>query len=263
LLHHKLHTILDDYERLTQQPIFGYLNSIDVILYRINLFVSYNSELIELENSFEFKSTEDEIKYYKYEKPKFQKYGIFYNSISKLELHMPMGSKKTKSDYYEKELDQITNTFRENEDIIVYHRMKGTERDKDIFVRSSPNNHIFAIIEATSMMEEFLYNINDPRSIDDKIQDYPKLTWTGKLTDLVILVRALVLSGSINNGQATIKDVVTYVQVMFNVDLKDYHRKYSDIKASQNPTKFLDYLIDVIVDDIDQQDEKASNQKKK
>ena len=73
----------------------------------------------------------------------------------------------------------------------------------------------------------------------------------------------MVLSGSINNGQASIKDVVTYVQVMFNVDLKDYHRKYTDIKASQNPTKFLDYLIDIIVDDIDQQDEKASNQKKK
>jgi hypothetical protein len=174
-----------------------------------------------------------------------------------------MGSQKTKSEYYEQAFEQISNTFRDNQDLIVYYRMKGIDQDEKLFVRDSPNNHIFALIEATSMMEEFLYNVNDPRNINDKINDYPKLTWTGKLIDLVVVVKALVLSGSINNGQATIKDVVDYVQIMFNVDLKDYSRKYYDLKTSQNPTKFLDYMIELIVDDIDQQDEKAINQKKK
>ena len=263
MLFQKLHTIHENFENQSRQHILGYCKSIDIIIFRMNLFASLNKELVEAEDNYEFENLQDEIRYYKYEKPKFQKYGIYYNTLYKLEVFIPMGSQKTKSEYYEQAFEQISNTFRDNQDFIVYYRMKGIDQDEKLFVRDSPNNHIFALIEATSMMEEFLYNVNDPRNINDKINDYPKLTWTGKLIDLVVVVKALVLSGSINNGKATIKDVVDYVQIMFNVDLKDYSRKYYDLKTSQNPTKFLDYMIELIVDDIDQQDEKAINQKKK
>jgi len=263
VLFQKLHTIRENYERQTQQHICGYAKSLDLILFRMNLFVDLNKELLEIENSYDFSSRADEIRYFKYEKPRFQKYGIFYNSLAKLELYVPMGSQKIKTEYYEKAYEKINKTFTDNQDFIVYYRMKSTDQDENLFVKNSPNNHIFALVEATSMMEEFLYNINDPRNIDQKINDFPKLIWTGKLSELVVLVKALVISGRINNGQATIKDVVTFMQVMFNVDLKDYHRKYQDIKASQNPTKFLDYLSEVIIDDIDQMDDKAINQKKK
>lgn len=229
----------------------------------MNQFVSFNATLSDIESSYEFTSIDEEIRYFKVEKPCFQKYGIFYNTLLKLELNVPMGSLKLKAQYYENAFDQVNKTFIDNQDFIVYYRMKSTDRDENIFTKDSPNNHIFALIEATSMMEEFLHHINDPRSIDEKINDYPKLTWTGKLSELVVLVKALVISGRINNGQASIKDVINYVQIMFNVDLKDYHRKYLDVKSSQNPTKFLDYLSEVVSDDIDQADEKPVNQKKK
>ena len=229
----------------------------------MNQFISFNSSLSEIESSYQFTNIDEEIRYFKYEKPGFQKYGIFYNTLVKLELNVPMGSLKIKAQYYENALDQVNRTFIDNQDFIVYYRLKSTDKDAKIFTKDSPNNHIFALIEATSMMEDFLHRINDPRSIDEKINDYPKLTWTGKLSELVVLVRALVISGRINNGQATIKDVINYVQVMFNVDLKDYHRKYHDVKSSQNPTKFLDYLSEVVNDDIDQMDEKTINQKKR
>ncbi|MBK9736315.1 MAG: RteC domain-containing protein [Saprospiraceae bacterium] len=106
-----------------------------------------------------------------------------------------------------------------------------------------------------------LYNINDLRTIDEKIKDYPKLVWTGSKNELILIVRALVKSGRINNGLASIKDVIHFVQIIFNVDLKDYHRKYQDIKGSHDPTKFLDYLKEVIIDDIDQSDEKGHQSK--
>lgn len=263
MLFQKLHTIQDDFEKQSQQHILGYSRSIDLILFRINLFVGLNKELADTEASYEFLSQSDEIRYYKHEKPKFQKYGIYYNTLLKLELNVPMGSQKIKNEYYENAFNQIYKTFNDYQEFIIYYRMQSTDRDDNLFVRNSTNNHIFALIEAESMMEEFLSKINDSRNIDEKIKDYPMLTWTGKLSELVLLVKALVLSGSINNGKATIKDVVTYVQIMFNVDLKDYHRKYQDIKSSKNPTKFLDYLIDVVNDDIDQTDEKPFIQKKK
>ena len=49
---------------------------------------------------------------------------------------------------------------------------------------------------------------------------------------------------------------------MFNVDLKDHYRKYQDVKNSQDPTKFLDYMIELIKDDINDHDEKVNQRKK-
>ncbi|MBK8625445.1 MAG: RteC domain-containing protein [Saprospiraceae bacterium] len=67
----------------------------------------------------------------------------------------------------------------------------------------------------------------------------------------------MVLTNSINNGNITTKELVEYIQVMFNVDLKDHYRKYQDVKNSQDPTKFLDYMIELIKDDINDHDEKG------
>ena len=234
----------------------------DIINYRMNLFASLNNELIDIEKSYEFESTADEIRYYKYEKPKFQRYGMFYNKLVKLESNVPMGSQKMKADYYEDACNHVYATFIEHQAYIVYYRMKDTDQDERLFVRNSPNNHIFALIEATSMMEEFLYSIDDDRTIDEKINDYPKIIWTGKLTNLVLLVKGMVLTNSINNGNITTKELVEYVQVMFNVDLKDHYRKYQDVKNSQDPTKFLDYMIELIKDDINDHDEKVNQRKK-
>jgi RteC protein len=263
VLFEKVHRLCEDFEAQCQQHIYGYSKSIDLIIFRTNLFVAMNNELDEMEHQYEFTSINEETKYYKIEKPKFQKYGIFYSSLLKIELNVPLGSHEMKEAYYMSALVAINQIFIKNQDHIVYYRMQSTKDDYIIFTKKSSDNYIFALIEATIMMEEFLYNINDPRSISEKISDYPKLTWTGTLSNLVVLVKALVKSGSINNGNATIKDVVYYVQIMFNVDLKDYHRKYQDVKNSQNPIKFLEYLCELITDDVDIMDEKSINQSKK
>ncbi|MBK8346983.1 MAG: RteC domain-containing protein [Saprospiraceae bacterium] len=73
---------------------------------------------------------------------------------------------------------------------------------------------------------------------------------------MVLMIKALVLSKSINNGNVTIVELVNYFQVMFNVDLKDHYRKYNEVKNSKEPTKFLDYLIELIEKDIDEGEEK-------
>lgn len=252
-----------DFEEHCKENVFGFGMSIDLILFRHNLYNLLISDILTLEESYEFSSLENEINYYKFEKPKILKYGIFYKKLLDVELYIPMGHKSVKEKYYLDVLESINTFYNENKSFIAYFRLKSFENDNNIFIRNSPNNHIFALIEATSMMEEFLNNINDPRTIDEKVNDYPKLTWTGSLSELVLLVKALVVSKRINNGLASVKDVVVYFQIMFNVDLKDYYRKYHDVKNSQDPTKFLDYLSECILEDISKSDEKASTSRKK
>lgn len=263
MLFQKLHAIIENFESQTQQQLCGYMKSFDLILSRMSLYQSLNEQLKEIEHTYEFENIDEEIRYFKFEKPQFQKYGIFYNTLIKTEKNVPIGSLKIKMDYYEGVFEKLHNFFKEHQEIVVYSRMKRTDKDNVLFIKNSSDNYIFAVIEASIMMEEFLNKVNDPRSIDEKINDFPKFIWTDSLAKLVLLVKGLVLSKSINNGNVTTKELVAYFQVMFNVDLKDHYRKYQDIKNSQDPTKFLDYLIELIKKDIDESDEKLIRQRKK
>ena len=113
------------------------------------------------------------------------------------------------------------------------------------------------------MMERYLNSVNEAREAEESIKNFPLITWTGTLASLVLLIKALVLSKSINNGNVTIVELVNYFQVMFNVDLKDHYRKYNEVKNSKDPTKFLDYLIELIEMDIDESDEKLIKRRMK
>ncbi|MBK9736316.1 MAG: RteC domain-containing protein [Saprospiraceae bacterium] len=122
---------------------------------RLHIFIGFSDELAEHESSYTFVTLKEEIDYYKYEKPRFQKYGIFYNKLLAIELNVPMGSKKVKKAHYDTAYENISTFYNENQELITYYRLKSTEKDHRIFTRNSLNNHIFALIEAASMMEEF------------------------------------------------------------------------------------------------------------
>ena len=67
--------------------------------------------------------------------------------------------------------------------------------------------------------------------------------WTGSQTDLVELLYALVESGCLNNGNIQIKSAILFFQSIFQVDLKYYYHKYTDISnRKKERTVFLDKL---------------------
>ena len=69
------------------------------------------------------------------------------------------------------------------------------------------------------------------------------MLWTGNQTDLVELLYALIESGSFNNGNIQIKSVILYFQNIFQIDLKYYYHKYTDItNRKKERTVFLDRL---------------------
>ena len=256
MLFQKLHTILTHFESQSELRISGYGRSVVQLNILILLYKTLLTELLELEDTYIFSSTEEEIRYYKYEKTKFLKYGFYYGTLYDLEVWIPIGSIELKNDYYQKALNDLNKFYIQHQEMVVYMRMNRCDNDSIIFVKNSPNNHIFAIIEATIMMERFLNNVDDAREAEERIKNFPLITWTGTLASLVLMIKALVLSKSINNGNVTIVELVNYFQVMFNVDLKDHYRKYNEIKNSKEPTKFLDYLIELIEKDIDEGEEK-------
>ncbi len=107
------------------------------------------------------------------------------------------------------------------------------------------------------MIEDFLYNANDPRTFEEKLKDYPKFKWTGTKIQAVVLVNLMVKGNLINKGNVTIADLIEYFQVTFNIDLKDYYKKYQDNINSDDPFKFLDFMKTVLENDIEKSLEKS------
>lgn len=73
-------------------------------------------------------------------------------------------------------------------------------------------------------------------------QDKP-IQWTAPKAALIELIYALYVSKTFNNGQTDIKQIADAFQRMFNYELGDYYKTFSEIKTRQkSKTKFLDEL---------------------
>ena len=83
-----------------------------------------------------------------------------------------------------------------------------------------------------------------------------KFKWTGTKIQAVILVNLMVKGNLINNGNVTIADLMEHFQGTYDIDLKDYYKKYSDNIGSDDPFKFLDFLKTIIESDIEKNLEK-------
>lgn len=69
------------------------------------------------------------------------------------------------------------------------------------------------------------------------------LSWTATKTDLIEIIYALQASGAIRNGQAEISKMANVCSTLFDIDLGNVYKTYSEIKSREiDRTKFIDKL---------------------
>lgn len=69
------------------------------------------------------------------------------------------------------------------------------------------------------------------------------LSWTATKTDLVEIIYALQASGALRNGQAEISRIANVCSNLFEIDLGNVYKTYSEIKSREiDRTKFIDKL---------------------
>jgi len=85
--------------------------------------------------------------------------------------------------------------------------------------------------------------------------DVSGLSWTASKTDLIELIYALKVSGSINGGDSQIKQLTDVFGKLFNVDLGNYYKTYADIKnRNKEQTKFLLKLTSNLTEKLELED---------
>ncbi|SIT95956.1 RteC protein [Epilithonimonas bovis DSM 19482] len=221
-----------------------------------------------------FKNVDEEIRFFKYQKPIIVSKLIYYNAIYKIETRRPYGNKRTKK-YFVKELKKLKRFFENNLDFYKYYRSNNSFFDEQFFVRgkhdirlwldtfyfeadhrfSTSHDYKVAKIIANDLihvyLEDRLNNINVKKVSDNS------LIWTASKTALTELIYALYSHGAFNNGNTEIKLIAKTFEDAFNIELGDFYHTFMELKARKiNRTKFLDRLCEALIKKMDEQDEK-------
>ena len=255
--------------------------SSDKALYMIDFIRPLFEELREFIHQYTFQDANEEILFFKDIKPFILSKLIYFNDIYLLELRKPNGSKEVLKEYYKKKQTAITEFCNANLDFYQYYRSKATHLDRYYFLREHENyklchncgmfdkdplfstccDHRVAKMLAYDMLEIYLQQrlqeLERKEVIENSrtsLPDNPFL-WTGTKIAAIELGYAIYAAGVLNNGNAYIKEIMTYIEASFKIDLGDYYRTYLTIRErKKDKTSFLTNLINKLLRKMDEDD---------
>ena len=233
--------------------------------------------------TYSFPAKEDEITFFKTQKPEILGRLLFFYKIYRIETQCPNGSNDVIRNYISKELDNLTYFFNRNLDFYQYYRSHSTLYDEYYFVRGKsdlrlctdsaqfdkdPNfstgyDYKVAKIIANEMLRIYLnkrlVKLEANTQVEDNLQKclkYP-FRFTGKKVFLIELGYSLVSSGDINNGNVEIKEMMNFLGTVFQVELGNYYAAYIAMKErKKDRTAYLSRLQDSLVKRMDEDDSK-------
>lgn len=242
-----------------------------------------NKCMIELRTFFfslESISQEDEIFFFKEIKPEILGFLLYFNKIHTIELKCPNGSNDTLIEYYENEQSSLTFFFERNINFYQYYRAKSTHSDERYFLRKEFDNKVYLESVYFIMDNEFctgydykvakiicnemlriylnkkLHGLEKQLFIDKKRATLPigNLRWTGPLVALTEYGYGFEASEYVNNGKAEIQEIMTGLEILFNVDLGKYYRAYTSMREREERTKYLKIMIERLEKRMDEND---------
>lgn len=221
-------------------------------------------------------SQEDEIDFFKNDKPQLTSQIIYFNELYSIECNTPIASEKTIRKYYMNQFKKLELFFTDNAEFYSYYRKGNTYLDTTYFLRNQDNEkymmdgfyfqidkafatshdykvaQILAYQRVQSYLTEKLKRPLASKSItQDKI-----LKWTGSKVGIVELIYALHTEGVFNHGAADIREIVQGFSKAFDVELGQFHRTFYEITNRKSErTKFISVLKENLIKRMDQVDE--------
>lgn len=195
----------------------------------ICLIVECLSDLKEALAKRGFKNVEEEIRFFKYQKPAIVAKLIYYNAIYKIETKKPYGAKPIRK-YLNKELKKLKRFFDNNLDFYKYYRSNNSLLDEKYFVRgrhdiklwldtyyfqsdqsfSTSHDYKVAKIIANDLIQVYIEDQLYHKFKKNKSKAQKKLKWTGSKVALIELIYALHYQNVFDNGNNDIREVAQH-----------------------------------------------------
>lgn len=244
--------------------------------------------LDQLRNTFlsnQFQNIDEEIQFFKYVKPKFYQWKIYYLEIYSMESCRPVCGKPLVN-FYEEQVNFYQSFFDRNGYYYQYYRLKLVEMDSYYFLRDADVPHLlipdvpelnssfntaldylFAKFMAYEKLLEYVLKEIEKLSTGNNVAaqenkpNAPSLKWTGDKTNLVEVIYGLFYTGQLNNGNAKVADIIKWMEHHLDIDLSRSYKNFIDIKNRKrdSPTKFLDKMKDFILQRIDEDNKYKPN----
>jgi hypothetical protein len=217
-----------------------------------------------------FKDQDDEIGFFKYEKPKFTAEHFFAMEIFTIETARPLNDMATLKTFYEQELKYIHRFLEQNKFLYSYYQFDLKELDHLLFVRGAKPVEIpvpdmvgldtafttccdmlwgkfMAFERLEHWLQEEIKELNGggtpaETSASTPIVTVGALKWTGESINLVEIAYGIWLTGQVNNGQVSITEIVEFLEGAFRIRIGKAHRRWQGIanRKRLGYTKFLD-----------------------
>lgn len=247
----------------------------------IKIIVSILEKLKTFFMKYKFQSKVEEVDFFRNIKPKFAARLIYYNEIYNIETNKPTGSKKATRKYYSTELSKLKTYFNENREFYHYYRTGNRCLDNKYFIRgkydvrltldsfyfqadhrfSTSHDYKVARILSNDLIKIFLEE--EITKLESKALINPSSSplknpqkWTGSKVELIELIYALHAEGVFNNGASGLKELASFFESAFDVELGQFHRVFLEIRNRKSErTKFLNTLKNKLISRMDQADE--------
>ena len=220
-------------------------------------------------HEYQFKDKAEEIFFFKEIKPNLFCDLIYYQKMYNLEIHRPTGGYPELKVYLKKELARITDFFDKNRafyryflrgqsDNTLYHSSSSHERDP---LFSTVADHKVTRILANSKLEKYIHSelakIGEIKETNGSNATKVRLSWTASKVFLIELIYALHLFGAFNYGKATLREITSYFEDLFNIDLgANPSNSYNEMRDRKERTPFLKKLVELLNKKMGEDDEK-------
>jgi hypothetical protein len=214
----------------------------------------------------EFSTPEEEVHFFKYEKPPIYAWLIFMTERYAIEINFPRGKKEEQIAYLNQQILYINRFFRQNEFLYQYYRLDANELDGQYFIRGknavvlgfsevpeidrefgTPADYLFSKFIAYEKILDYLLREIEIMNVSGLEQPFRKkiaLKWTGDSVNLIELIYGVYETGQVNSGEASLAELMNFFGQLFDINLTRYFKKFTDIKMrkSMSKTRFLDEM---------------------
>ncbi|MBT2560108.1 RteC domain-containing protein [Pedobacter sp. ISL-68] len=246
------------------------------ILYNIlNVIRSALSRLKAYVHETPFKNESEQIYFFKHVKPKFYALKLYYLEWYGMVTSVPAGDKDTLRKFYRDELKAVQRFFQRVAFHYQYYRLGATELDGLYFKRgmevpsllipdlpeddpefSTSQDYLFAKIRAYELFQQEIIrriqHLDSPEIVIHSPNAQPGpaagLKWTGESINLVELAYGIWLTGQINSGNATISEIVRWLENTLEINIGRAYRRWTEIARRDriNTTKYIDRMRESI-----------------
>lgn len=231
--------------------------------------------LLELKSHLEIQpiAEQEEISIFKEVKPQIDAFrieeGLRYSILN----YKPMGTNKAQLKYLDEELVSLQSVFRRNAFYYQYYRNGFEELDNLFFLRGS-GSLALPIPEIPDVQSDFstpvsclyskfigfervqlfiLKEINKLKPFNGHagtitLDDGEILRWTGDVINIVEVAYGIWLTGQLNNGNATLSQIVRWLEGHLDVKLGNVQKRFTEMERRKkiSTTKYLDQMSDAV-----------------